>query len=263
MFFNSLTTKKTKLNKLLNKITLKKLKKKPSFIPGTTKIDGIKFHYHDGLSFYETYKEIFIRGIYDFNTTNLKPIIIDGGANMGLSVLFFAKKYPKATIYAFEPEEKIFNILQKNTIAFNLKNVVLHQKALWINNNDLTFYTDGGMGGSVTNVYQNQTPTIVKTEILRDFLNQPIDFLKLDIEGAEFEVVSHCEDLLKNISNVFIEYHSYVKKEQQLGEMLNKLKSNKFTYHLTQSFSRGKPFVDTLTVCDNMDMAINIYGYRK
>jgi len=71
---------------------------------GAIRLQGQPFHYHDAESFYVTYKEIAVDEIYKFHTSNPKPLIIDCGANMGLSVLYLSNLYPQAHVIAFEPE---------------------------------------------------------------------------------------------------------------------------------------------------------------
>jgi FkbM family methyltransferase len=56
-------------------------------------------------------------------------VIIDAGANIGLSALFFANKYPDAKIFAIEPEETNYKLLELNTKPYN--NVCLIKAALW------------------------------------------------------------------------------------------------------------------------------------
>lgn len=234
----------------------------PHGIPGGIDIYEHRFYFHDARCFYDSYLEILKEEIYKFKTTNERPVIIDCGANMGVSVLFFAKEYPNATIIAFEPEETIYDVLQKNIVSFQLNNVKLYNKAVWNSVTTLEFTTDHGMGGSVTNTFSNQTPTKVETVRLADHLNQPVDFLKLDIEGAEYIVLKDCEHLLKNVQHIFVEYHSFINQEQKLEEVLVMLKRAGFRYHLKQSFSKQRPFFDHLLACENMDMAITIFAYR-
>lgn len=238
------------------------LKVLPHGIPGGIELDEHRFYFHDARCFYDSYVEIVQDEIYRFNATTNSPLIIDCGANMGVSVLFFAKQYPKAKIIAFEPEEAIAEVLQKNIASYHLTNVTLHQKAVWDSNTVLSFTTDRGMGGSVANTFSNQPPVQVQTVRLADYLQEPVDFLKLDIEGAEYTVLKDCEPLLKNVQNIFVEYHSFVNQEQKLEEILAMLKKAGFRYHLKQSFSQKRPFVDQLLACENMDMAITVFGYR-
>ncbi|WP_016991060.1 FkbM family methyltransferase [Flavobacterium sp. ACAM 123] len=224
-----------------------------------------EFYYHYGLAFYDTYNEIFGSNIYEFQTNTTKPVIIDCGANMGLSVLYFSKKHPNAEIIAFEPDESVLPFLEKNIQSQKINNVKLHKKAVWTEETHLKFYTDNGLGGRIEKKYENQVPKIIKTLRLRDFLDtqNPIDMLKMDIEGSEYEVLIDCEDMLCNVGHIFIEYHSIYDEEQHLEDILNIVKRQGFRYHLKQSFSRKKPFVDNNLVCERFDMAINIFAYKN
>jgi FkbM family methyltransferase len=232
---------------------------------GTINLFGNEFFYHYGLAFYNTYMEIFHNNIYEFNATNnSKPIIIDCGANMGLSVLYFSKKHPTAEIIAFEPDESVLPFLERNIQSQKINNVKLYKKGVWNEETELKFYTDNGLGGRVEKQYENQSPKIIKSVRLRDFLDTqyPIDMLKIDIEGAEYKVLQDCEGVLFNVDHIFIEYHSILDEEQHLEDILNIIKRQGFRYHLKESFSRRKPFVDNSLVCERFDMAINIFAYK-
>lgn len=223
-----------------------------------------EFYYHHGSAFYDTYIEIFETNIYEFKTTSLTPIILDCGSNMGISVLYFSKKYPNAKILAFEPDETVLPFLERNIQSQKIQNVELYKKAVWTEETDLKFFTDKGMGGRVGVNYENQTPKIIKSLRLRDFLSKgnPIDMLKIDIEGSEYDVIQDCEDLLFNVNNIFIEYHSVYNEEQHLDNILNIIKRQGFRYHLKESFSRRKPFISNVIICEKFDMAINIFAYK-
>ena len=242
--------------------TIDELKPLPHGISGGIKLYEHQFYFHDARCFYDSYLEILQDEIYQFKPSSSKPLIIDCGANMGVSVLYFAKQFPEAKIIAFEPEEEIYRVLEKNIGSFRLSNVELHKKAVWESETVLQFTTDHGMGGSVANTFSNQTPVQVHAIRLADYLQQPVDFLKLDIEGAEYTVLKDCEPYLKNVQNLFVEYHSFIQKEQRLDDILVMLKNAGFRYHLKQSFSRRRPFVDNELACENMDMAITIFAYR-
>ncbi len=229
---------------------------------GSVKFGESYFEFHHARSFEDTYHEIFEQEIYHFIADNNNPYIIDCGANMGLSVLYFSKKYPNANIIAFEPEEAIYNVLRKNVSNYTLSNVRLEKKAVWDEKTTLQFFTDNGMGGSVTNAFENQKPATVETTILRDYLTQKVDFLKIDIEGAEYRVLKHCADRLHLVENLFVEYHSFINEEQHLDDILQLLKANGFRYHIKESFSRRRPFAESTLACENMEMAVNIFAYK-
>jgi FkbM family methyltransferase len=252
----------TNIEKYFNAGELEQMQTQPYGISGYAEVEGSKFQFHDARSFHASYEEIIKDKIYEFNPASKNPLIIDCGANMGLSVYYFSKAYPSAKIIAFEPEEAIFTVLKNNVATYKIQNVTLHKKAVWDAVTTLNFFTDKGMGGSVTNVYKNQEPAVVETVNFADYLQDKIDFLKMDIEGAEYRVLKSCEELLKNVENIFVEYHSYVNEEQHLDDLLLLLKRKGFRYHLKQSFSRKSPFIDKDLACQNMDMAINIFAYR-
>ncbi|MEY8848348.1 FkbM family methyltransferase [Psychroserpens sp. XS_ASV72] len=252
-----------KVNRLFLSSFDKQLLKLKSQKEGQIDVKGFPFYVHHGRAFYDTYNEIFIDKIYDFKTDSQEPIIIDCGANMGLSLVYFKSIYPKAKILAFEPDESVLPFLEKNIKSQQLSGVVLYKNAVWKSDEELTFYTDSGMGGRVGVSYDNQEPVKIKALRLRTFLEQPVDMLKIDIEGAEYVVLNDCKDVLGNVKNLFVEYHSEIGDEQHLDDILQILKQNGFRYHLKESFSRKKPFISRHILCERFDMAINIFAYRE
>ncbi|MDQ7948508.1 MAG: FkbM family methyltransferase, partial [Pedobacter sp.] len=235
----------------------------PRYTVETAQVFDQPFKFHDPDSFIDTYKELFISKIYNFKSTPGKNIIIDCGANMGLSVLYFAQTYPHHTIYAFEPDAEIFAILKENVETFGLANVKLFQKAVWNKEEVLEFYTDKGMGGRVLDSYTDQEPTKIETVRLADYLSPAVDFLKIDIEGAEDTVLRDCKDQLSAIGSIFFEYHNDVHKPQTLHELLELIRDVGFHYYIKESGVRKNPFNDTHLICESFDMAINIFGYKE
>lgn len=220
------------------------------------------FYYHHGRAFYDTYQEIFEQEIYRFQALNDSPLIIDCGANIGLSLLFFSRLYPKAKIIAFEPDISVLPYLKKNIEKGRFAQVELHERAVWDAITELKFYTDNGMGGRVETAYKNQEAVTIKTVRLRDLLKEPVAMLKIDIEGAEYTVLKDCVDVLHNVSCLFVEYHSFYNEEQHLDDILGILKKAGFRYHLKESFTRKKPFINRHILCEKFDLAINVFAYR-
>lgn len=65
------------------------------------------------------FEQIFIEGKYDFSFQDCTPkFIVDGGANIGCASVFFAQKFPQASVLAIEPELCNFAILQHNPRRF-------------------------------------------------------------------------------------------------------------------------------------------------
>jgi FkbM family methyltransferase len=264
-FYRKLTIKKHLKFKESVSEELHRLTKLPRFTAGYVNIFSKPFKFHDAPSFLATYKELFQDELYKFHPkVQNGGIILDCGANMGLSVLYFGLNYPDHKIIAFEPEEAIFKVLEENVKTFDLKNVTIYQKAVWTKPETLTFHSDGGMGGRVNNKYEKTNNPVyqVETVVLRDYINDKVDFLKIDIEGAEVEVLNHCQDKLAQVKHLFFEYHNNINKPQSLHQLLGMVQDEGFIYHIKESSAQRKPFVDKVLLCETFDMAITVFCYK-
>lgn len=84
----------------------------------------------------------------------------------------------------------------------------------------------------------------------------------MDIEGAEYAVVQDCIDVLDNVRNIFIEYHSHEKEPQKLHELLAILCRSGFRYHVREAWTSPQPFIHRRTLL-GMDLQLNIFGFRS
>ena len=94
--------------------------------------------------------EIFEKQSYQFVSEKTHPIIVDCGSNIGMTIVYMKHIYPNAKIFAYEPDPQLFSILSTNINNFNLKNIDLIPKAVWHENRNLNFVSDGNEGGKVT-----------------------------------------------------------------------------------------------------------------
>ena len=238
------------------------LKKIPRYTTAKTVLLGKNIEIADVPSFFSMYREIFKKEVYKFKTEAKKPYIIDCGANIGLSVIYFKKLYPEAEIIGFEPDEKIFDMMKNNLKSFGFNNVQIIQKALWDKEGETVFSSDGADAGRLANKNEVANPAKVMTMSLRSYLGKPVDFLKIDIEGAETIVIEDCADLLINVKNLFVEYHSFDDKEQKLDILLGILKKAGFRYYIYNFGNLSHhPFEEKKTYM-GMDMQLNIYACR-
>jgi len=224
---------------------------------------GGKFIFSDNIGFLHSVEEIFKDEVYKFQTENKKPLIIDCGSNIGLSLYYFVRHFPNARILAFEPDEQIYKILEANVKnRMNEGNIELRQEAVWIREEQLIFFSEGSLAGSTMVDFSsiNRTQN-VKAIDLNKYLNQNIDFLKIDIEGAENELIFHISENLKNVKNLFLEYHGLLNQPQNLGEILNLISNAGFEYYLRVAgetiqfpFCNEKPSV--------FNQQLNIMCYR-
>ena len=214
--------------------------------------------------FRHSYREIFEEEVYKFSSPNKKPYIIDCGSNIGLSLIYFSKKYPDARIISFEPDKNIFRILQKNVTAFKFSNYIeFKNQAVWTENTTLDFFSTGGMGGSVkTKTSEGREIMKVEAVRLKDMLNQNVDFLKIDIEGPEVQVIEDCLPVLGNVANMFIEYHCGIGEEQHLDKLLRMISDSGFRYYIRQAYENMTyPFIQKHG--EYMDMQLNIFCFKS
>lgn len=220
---------------------------------------------HDKGAFYLCYKELFEQEIYKFYTSSQQPFIIDCGANLGMSIIYFKMLYPHAHIIGFEADPHIFGFLQKNIQSFQYENVEIYNKAVWNKNDEtLSFLEEGGAGGRIEQEGITATGNYihVQTSRLKNYLSKKVDFLKIDIEGAEYSVIADCAEELKNVETLFIEWHGFANKKQDLHEILSIAHHAGFIYHIQPAFFRKQPFIDR-NLNNGMDLQLNVFCYRK
>ncbi len=139
-------------------------------------------------------------------------VIIDGGANIGMSTLFFSQKYPRAKIVAIEPEISNFELLKRN--CGDMPNVTLLNAAIWPTDRTLAIRDSGAekWAFSVTEEKKSTASKSVNAVTIPGLLPQLghdyIDILKLDIEGAERELFAEgAESWLGSVGQIIIELH--------------------------------------------------------
>ena len=241
----------------------KRLRRLPRYTKTSTLLLDRTILIPDAASYLFMYEEIFERHIYRFNTRKKKPYLLDCGANIGLSIIYFKQLFPEAEVVGFEPDSNIYSILQNNVQAFSLENVQLIDKAVWKEETTLQFAAEGADGGRIETADPKETVSSVRTVRLRDYLESPVDFLKIDIEGAESVVVKDCADLLSNVAFLFIEYHSFTGQPQTLDEILKTVKSAGFRYYVSSpGLTSLNPFVH-ISESAGMDMQLNIHCMRE
>lgn len=231
----------------------------PAFTQGSATVAGHRVAFSNAIGFLHSVREIFVEEVYAFETTTARPRIIDAGANIGLSVLFFKRRFPNSVITAYEPDAKICGLLHTNVAGLN--DVDVHQSAAWIADTELTFFSEGSLAGSSeVDMGPGGQSVQVKAERLKDRLHVPVDFLKIDVEGAENAIIFDIEDALSNVENLFFEYHSIPGKPQLLGEMLALVTRAGYRYVLNGFHGPRLPFVDR--VDHGFDLQANVSCFR-
>jgi FkbM family methyltransferase len=225
---------------------------------------GFKFSYLDFEALRYAFDEIFINLDYSFKAEVEKPRIIDCGSNIGLSIAFFKKLFPQAEITAFEPNKQAFAVLEENIRNNGWQKVQLHQNALSGSSGIMDFYSDPDHSGSLKmSLVRERMPGIaepVEAVLLSDFIDEEVDFLKLDVEGAEESVLRDLSQTgkLRRIREMVVEYHHHIQKgTDALSTLLSLLENNDFGYSIDAQL--GRP----LSAKRGVFQDILIYAYRK
>lgn len=147
--------------------------------------------------------------VMDAYTADYKPragdVVWDVGAHAGATAYFLSRMVgPTGKVYAFEPDERNFEYLVKNIEHHQLSNVIPVKKALARSSGTAQFCMDGTMSAGLADylTYSDQsyyqTVTTVNFADACSELGAVPQFVKLDIEGAEIDVIDGAREFLRN-----------------------------------------------------------------
>ena len=213
------------------------------------------------------YTEIFVAEPYLFQTDKKRPLIIDGGVNIGASIAYFKWLYPNSRIIGFEPHPAAFEVANSNIERNGIQDVKLITAALSSVDGKANLYTveSDQQSSTLTDrlFAKGQRPQTIAINTVRlsSFINEEVDFLKLDIEGTEQSVIEEIEDHLHLVRRLFIEFHyTYGNAENRLAPLLSILDRHNFVYLVASTlYSRRNAAVGSLTNCVPVS-AFNIFA---
>lgn len=220
---------------------------------------GPRMSIADAPSFLSQYHAIFRRDVLRFRACRDDPRILDLGANVGVASLYFRRLYPRARIEAFEPDPVIYELLVGNCSTADIE-AETRRTAVWTANGEVSFFSEGSDAGRVATA--EAAVITVPSVRFRDLLDEPVDFVKMDIEGAEAEVILDAADRLDQVAEMFIEYHSFSARAQPLSDLLSALRDAGFRVHVHAEGIASKPFIERVDV-HGMDNQLDLFCYRS
>jgi FkbM family methyltransferase len=137
--------------------------------------------------------EVFVDEVYEFSDPGQPAVILDLGSHIGLSILWFHARFPEARIYGFEPDPASFELLKRNTA--DIANVTVHNIAVGGSHRQAEFFPAGhswlsSLLPTATSANGGITVEVQPIErILADIGITRADVIKLDVEGAEWEIL--------------------------------------------------------------------------
>lgn len=135
--------------------------------------------------------------------------IVDAGANIGLTSVWLAERHPDARIFAIEPDAGNFELLQRNTAAYG--RIQCARGALWNRDQPLSLDRAHRDWAFQVKPAAPVAPAPVEGWRLSTFMQrngiERVSLLKLDIEGAEYEVLSDAAWWIGSVDSIVAELH--------------------------------------------------------
>jgi FkbM family methyltransferase len=228
-----------------------------------TRILDMDVTFFDHYWLVEMFEEIFLRRHYYFESDSPHPLIVDVGSNIGLAILFFKRLHPASKVIAFEPDPETFAVLEKNVRDNALEGVRARNEAVYDGSERLHLYGDCETPGSPQQTMRSGRLTggirSVPASRLSDHITEAVDFLKIDVEGAEGVVMEELEESgkLELVRRLAVEHHHHLDPEEDgLSRLLAALERNGFGYQLEARLA-------SFTSPPGQYQNVLVFGYRK
>ena len=168
-------------------------------------------------------------------------VIIDVGAHIGLFALYASQFCKDGKIICYEPIKENYELLLENVKQNKINNIISYNSAVSNSSSTVKIYLNQDESGHsmfLKNVNFVTVVSISLPKILEKNNIENCDFLKLDCEGAEYEIIDSLkEDFFKKIKKTIIEYHLADTNPELLVNLTEKLQAHKFKTKTKKLFS--------------------------
>jgi FkbM family methyltransferase len=189
--------------------------------------------------------DVFAGHEYGFRTRERRPYIIDAGAHVGVATHYFKRRYPRARVLALEANPTTVELLRRNVSHNALDDVRVMHAALAPASGEIAFYTGASeeaassWGDSAVRQpwHEGDTTAIVRVPAvtLSSLLTEPVDMLKLDIEGLETAVLAEAAPQLHRVRRIALEFHgTRANPGNDVSRLVNTLESTGFAVDVRQ-----------------------------
>lgn len=165
-----------------------------------------------------------IRRCYDdFIARGFVPVIIDAGANIGASAVWFANQFPLAHVMAIEPEPANARLCRMNLEL--CPNARLLEGAIGASSGSVSLINPNGEAVAFRTVRQEASGGIrvyTVPEILSEVLNGHLFIVKIDIEGFENDLFASNTEWVRNTKVVIVEPHDWMLPGQRTSQSFRK-----------------------------------------
>tara|TARA_B100000686_G_C16775162_1_gene967921 strand:+ start:1009 stop:1782 length:774 start_codon:yes stop_codon:yes gene_type:complete len=167
--------------------------------------------------------------------------VIDIGAHIGLFALYASQFCKNGRIFCFEPIEENYNLLLENIKLNDIKNIIPFNLAVSDKISKIKIYLNNDESGHSIFLNNEKSVLVNSTTLENIFTENHIDncnFLKLDCEGAEYQIIDSLNPVFfGKISKTIIEYHLADTNPELLENLTQKLDSHNFKIKIKKLFS--------------------------
>jgi FkbM family methyltransferase len=145
--------------------------------------------------------------VFNWLTTRTYSTVVEIGANVGVFSIYFAKRFPEASVYAFEPSRTAFSRLLTNVTANGCPNLFAFNCAIYSESGFLNFHepvghlTNGSLNEEFASIFSQQVVTtpvpVVAASAMESFFARPPLLLKIDAEGSEPQLLQSLSELIR------------------------------------------------------------------
>jgi FkbM family methyltransferase len=187
------------------------------------------------------FEEVYFQKLPKHNLEVENPVVIDIGANVGYFTAFALAKLKHPKILAYEPIPRNFRELKDNIDPLK-QNVTLVNMAVSCRKGDLILKLNNDQNITTSaSIFDNpygQDELVVKTTTLEEIMSEhqlsKIDILKMDCEGAEYEIIYNTPvEVFRNIQCITMETHQGTEPRQNTDSIAGYLKELGYQVHLT------------------------------
>lgn len=195
---------------------------------------GLRVRYESLFLFRAFFAETFLLGAYDLPVAGEAALVVDVGANDGLSLLWFALRHPRARLVGFEPQAALHALCRENLDRNGLERVELHRVALSDREGEGRLFADTEIVEScAVGLYGEgggEGETVPMARLSTYLADADVDLMKIDVEGAEWEILRDLRDaaVLPRVRALVVEVHPRFRPEERPSEILAMLEDAGF-----------------------------------
>jgi FkbM family methyltransferase len=191
----------------------------------------------------------------DFANLSTGGVVLDMGAYSGITSIMFGRVVGnEGKVYAFEPDPLNYACFNENIkiarAVSGLENISIIKKAVWKNSLGIEFSSEGAMGSSAAEIVGSTRGNVITVPSISiaDFCEQnaieKIDFIKMDIEGGEINVLESSKEILEKLRPKMIIEPHYVGNELSTSACQQILESIGYEVNLITQYGVPLPLIE-------------------